>query len=88
MKKNGAILQSKANWYEHGERNSKYFHNLEKRNHSVKNITKLITEEDIELTTEKSILQYEKSFYQTLYSTSNTIINEDDIFLIVLTSHN
>ena len=28
----GIILQSKSDWYEHGEKSSKYFLNLEKRN--------------------------------------------------------
>ena len=27
-----AIVRSRTRWYEHGERNSKYFHNLEKTN--------------------------------------------------------
>jgi len=30
-KTKGAIVRSRARWYEHGERNSKYFMNLEKR---------------------------------------------------------
>ena len=37
----GTILRSKARWYENGERNSKYFLNLEKRNYLRKKITKL-----------------------------------------------
>ena len=28
----GIILRSKASWYEHGKKSSKYFLNLEKRN--------------------------------------------------------
>ena len=27
----GAILRSKVKWYNEGEKNTKYFHNLEKR---------------------------------------------------------
>ncbi len=78
-KTNGAILRSKANWFEYGERNSKYFHNLEKRNHNVKNITKLIKDNE-EITNEKDILQYEKKFYEQLYSSSQTEIDDDNIF--------
>ena len=33
----GIIVRSRARWHEHGEKNSKYFFNLEKRNH-IKNI--------------------------------------------------
>ena len=34
----GIIIRSRARWHEHGERNSKYFLNLEKRNHVRKHI--------------------------------------------------
>ena len=37
----GIIIRSRARWYEHGERSSKYFLNLEKRNHVKKHIRKL-----------------------------------------------
>ena len=39
-KTRGTIIRSRARWYEHGERNSKYFYSLEKRNHR-KNILHL-----------------------------------------------
>ena len=45
-KTKGAIIRSKARWYEHGERNSKYFMNLEKRAHERKHIVKLKTKEN------------------------------------------
>ena len=32
IKTRGTIVRSRARWYEYGERNSKYFYNLEKRN--------------------------------------------------------
>ena len=41
QKTKGAILRSKARWHEFGERNSRYFFNLEKRNYSKKTVTKL-----------------------------------------------
>jgi len=37
----GLIVRSRARWYEHREKNSKYFFNLEKRNHIRKHIRKL-----------------------------------------------
>ena len=33
QKVEGIIVRSRARWHEHGEKNSKYFLNLEKRNH-------------------------------------------------------
>ena len=35
-KTRGALTHSKAQWYEFGEKNNKYFYNLEKRNHKKK----------------------------------------------------
>ena len=36
-KTKGIIIRARARWHEHGEKSTKYFLNLEKRNH-VKNI--------------------------------------------------
>lgn len=33
--------ETRARWHEHGEKNSKYFLNLEKRNHVTKHVRKL-----------------------------------------------
>ena len=40
-KVNGLIVRSRARWHEHGEKSSKYFLSLEKRNHIRKHIRKL-----------------------------------------------
>jgi len=37
----GLIIRARAGWHEHGEKNSKYFLNLEKRNHIEKHSRKL-----------------------------------------------
>ena len=37
----GIIVRSRARWHEHGEKNSRYFLNLEKRNHVKKHVRKL-----------------------------------------------
>ena len=37
----GAILRSKVQWHKNGERNTRYFYNLQKRNHDKKTIAKL-----------------------------------------------
>ena len=38
----GIMLRSRANWIEFGEKNSKYFFNLAKRNHDIKYIKKVV----------------------------------------------
>ena len=50
--------RSRARWHEHGEKNSKYFLNLENRNHIRKHV---IRSDPFE------ILQAEKEFYESLY---------------------
>ena len=37
----GLIIRARARWHEHGEKNSKYFLNLEKHNHIKKHMRKL-----------------------------------------------
>ena len=65
-KKVEGIIRSRARWYEHGEKSSKYFLNLEKRNHVKKHIRKLYINEL--LTTDPlKILNEQKCFCQELY---------------------
>ena len=40
-KVNGVIIHARARWHEHGEKSTKYFLNLEKRNHVKKHMRKL-----------------------------------------------
>jgi len=39
VKTRGTIIRSRVSWYEYGEKNSKYFYNLEKTNQRKKHIT-------------------------------------------------
>ena len=62
----GIIIRSRARWYEHGEKKSKYFFNLEKRSHIRNHIRKLrlsgvITVDPFE------ILEGEKKFSENVY---------------------
>ena len=43
QKVEGIIVRSRARWHEHGEKNSKYFLHLEKRNHIKKRIKESCT---------------------------------------------
>ena len=64
----GAILRSKARWTEAGEKNTKYFLNLEKRNAIDKHIQQLELA-DGQITTDSSvILKEQKLFYEKLYT--------------------
>lgn len=62
IKTKGAILRSKARWHEEGERNTKYFFGLEKRNHDNKTITKIKVGEDSYIEDQFEILEEQKNF--------------------------
>ena len=72
----GACVRSKASWHEFGERSSKYFLNLERRNYENKCITSLIKENGSSITDPKEILKEQKRFYQFLYSAQNRQVND------------
>ena len=82
-KADGILLRSKADWAESGEKNTKFFLNLEKRNYKNKCITKLVDEQEQELTNSDKILEYEADYYKRLYSEPNVVQNmtNDDLFL-------
>ena len=63
----GIIIRSRTRWWEHGEKSTKYFLNLEKRNHVKKHVRKLKTSGST-ITDPFSILSEQKRFYQELYT--------------------
>lgn len=68
LKSKGTILRSKVRWYEHGERNTRYFYGLEKRNYEKKTITKLKLPDGSYTNDQSKILQEQMQFYKTLYT--------------------
>ena len=78
----GAILRSRARWQEQGEHNTKYFLNLEKRNHCRKSVTKLKINDNEYTSNQFEILKEEQKFYETLYKsqTSETQIQSNPTF--------
>ena len=64
----GIILRSKVDWYEHGERSSKYFLNLEKRNKAKSHLRKIVIDDNFNETTDPGeILSNLRNFYSSLY---------------------
>ena len=62
QKVKGAILRSKARWVEYGEKNNRYFLNLEKKKGEKKTITKLKLNEEMETEDQEIILREEENF--------------------------
>ena len=68
-KTKGVIIRARARWHEHGEKSTKYFLNLEKRNHVKKHIRKLCINGKI-TTDPHCILKEQERFYRELYKSS------------------
>ena len=74
----GAIMRSKVQWFEEGERVSKYFCALEKRNFINKTITKLNLGNNIFTEEPSKILDAQKIFYKDLYTSRLSDINREN----------
>ena len=76
----GAIIRSKVKWYNEGERNTKYFHSLEKRHFNSKTIRNLVTDDGTRIFTDVEILQEAKNYYESLYTSiiDKNLSNEYD----------
>ena len=75
-----AILRSKSQLYNEGEKNTKYFLNLEKRYCEQGTITQLKVIDNDLICTNKEILKACESFYQNLYSSNVATDNQDGAF--------
>ena len=63
----GIILRSKTDWYEHGEKSSRYFFNLGKRNKSKSHLRKISLSSGQEASNQRAILDNIRSYYSSLY---------------------
>ena len=79
-KTEGTILRSKAKFVEQGERNSRYFLNLEKRNFNERHMKSLINSQGMTITKPGEILEEQASFYEGLYKAANIDNSQDKTF--------
>ena len=74
----GIVVRARARWHEYGERSTKYFLNLEKRNHVKKHIRKLLISGSITTDPYRTLAE-QKRFYQNLYKTKDSVEATDSI---------
>ena len=79
----GAIIRSRATWYEYGEKSNKYFLNLESHKKSKSCIRKIYTKEGCLTSDPKRIMKEVEFFYSKLYRKDdfNASDNERRFFL-------
>ena len=63
----GKIIRSRANWYEQGERNLKYFLNLETSKTKRTSVRRLINADEKLVLNSRSIMKELEDFYTSLY---------------------
>ena len=68
----GTVFRSRAQWYREGERSSKYFFALEKRNYENKIMNKLITDNGTIISDPEFILEEQYRFYNELYASDES----------------
>jgi len=79
----GVILRSRTRWHNEGEKNTKYFLNLEKRHYRQGTISRLKKNEKDFATTDKEIFHECESFFKDLYSSkmkTDSLPPETDFF--------
>ena len=68
----GAIIRSRARWYEQGEKGNKYFLNLESSRGKKSTIRKIFREDKSLTTNPKIIMDELKGFYSNLYQANSS----------------
>ena len=72
------IANSKLKWMVEGEKNTKYFLNLEKRNYNNKTISRLQKENGTIIIEKDNILNYQHDYYKALYTCPTNFMDVDD----------
>ena len=78
-KVDGLIIRSRAKWIGGGEKNSKYFCNLEKRSFVQKSMCFIQKENGEIIHDSKSVISEAKSFYEQLYASKEADIIDEAV---------
>ena len=74
----GAIIRSKATWYEKGEKSNKYFLNLESHRKAKSSVRKVFSEDELLVTDPKKILEVIEGFFSFLENPLIPRLSVDD----------
>ena len=76
-KMQGIMVRARVRWAEEGEKPTKYFCNLESRNHINKTIFKITKDNGDTINKQEEILKEVKNFHSNLYKTHDIIEDKD-----------
>ena len=71
------MVRSRARWYEHNEKPTKYCFNLARRNYNRKVINNKLTEDNQSITNQADVLK-ETNILEKLYSSKLDTVNNED----------
>jgi len=83
----GAIIRSRANWYEKGEKSNKYFLNLENTRKSKGSARKIFMKDGRLTTNVKSIMDEAEHFYSDLYNEQNKVFSSKETATFISNSN-
>ena len=83
----GAILRSKTMWYNEGEKNTKYFLNLEKRHYKQGTISQIKLNDREFVTSHEEILTECVPFYKNPYSSKGMTYDQNDTIFFPESEH-
>ena len=76
----GAIVRSKIDWIEKGEKSTRFFFDMEKYNYNKKHIRKLKVDSNTTITNSNTITNETVRFYEQLYASSMVLNDNDHVF--------
>ena len=73
QKTRGTMFRAKVRWYEHGEKSTKYFYNLEKRRYQSRVCGRSLQENGTEIMNFDKILQLQEDYYRSLFKSNDQV---------------
>ena len=79
----GLLIRTRSRWIEDGEKPTKYFCSLEKRNFINKTVTRIVKDDGNEVTEQSEILKEIRTFYKNLYDSRDDSLDDVNLYQIL-----
>ncbi|KAK3094416.1 hypothetical protein FSP39_001524 [Pinctada imbricata] len=79
----GLLIRTRSRWIEDGEKPTKYFCGLEKRNFINKTVTRIVKDDSKEITEQSEILKEIRTFYKNLYDNRDDSLDDVNLYQLL-----